>query len=102
LTQEGPRRLLALINGLPSTAATWREDQPGWTQRDEWAAQTVEGIYLVAGLLFNAHFKGQMPDAPRVFDNPDRPGGEPKPKSKPRLATPADLEAYARQKEGGE
>ncbi len=82
-------------------AATWRQDQPEWTQRDEWAAQTVEAIYLATGLLFSAHFKGKMPEPPRVFEHPDRAGGEkPKPKGKPRLATPADLEAYAKQKEG--
>jgi hypothetical protein len=54
-------------------------------------------------VFFSANFKGKMPDPPRVFEHPDRPESEkkPEPKGKPRLATPADLEAYAKQKEGG-
>lgn len=56
---------------------------------------------MVAGLVFNAHFKGKLPDPPRVFEHSERPGAEkPKPKGKPRLATAADLENYAKQKEG--
>jgi hypothetical protein len=95
---------LALINGLTPDAVTWVQDQPGWTQRDEWAAQSIEGVYLVASLIFQAHFKGQMPEPPRFFEHPDRPGSKkrkPKAKGGGRLATPADLEAYAKQKEGG-
>jgi len=38
---EGPRRLWALVNGLPAEAAVWREEM-AWTLRDELAALQVE------------------------------------------------------------
>jgi hypothetical protein len=104
VAQESPRRLLALIKGLPSDAAVWREDQPGWTRQDEWSALTIEALDHWGPLIFVAlgGEASKLPSPVRLFEHPDRPGtGKPKPKGKPRLATPADLEAYAKQKEGG-
>lgn len=97
--------MLALIKGLPSDAATWREDQPGWTRQDEWAALMIEALDHWGPMIFAAlgGDMKKMPAPARLFEHPDRPEPEkPEPKGKPRLATPADLEAYAKQKEGGE
>jgi hypothetical protein len=94
-----------LIRGLPADAGTWCEEQPGWKQQDEWAAQTIEAIDYWGPLIFVAlgGDAKKLPPPARLFDHPDRPGPEkPKPKGKPRLATPADIAAYAKQKEGGE
>jgi hypothetical protein len=95
--QDTPRRLLALIQGLPPDAATWREDTPNWSQQDELVASLIEttaawGNQMVSALIAVHGGKPQSIEPVRI-EHPDRPMPEkPKPKKR-RLATPADVAA---------
>lgn len=77
---DTPRRILALVRGLPPDSATFRQDRPGWTQQDEWMAQLVESIDHWGALQFflapNRKKNAKPPPPQRLFKHPDRP--EPK------------------------
>jgi hypothetical protein len=51
------RRLMALVNGLPRDAATWREEREEaerWTQTDELLAVMIEVTDMWSHLIFKA------------------------------------------------
>jgi hypothetical protein len=78
---DTPRRLLALIRGLPPDAATFRDEQPSWTQRDELLATLVEvtdawGRQVVATLVALHGGKVRLPEPVRVR-HPERAEAEP-------------------------
>jgi len=97
VAQGSLRRLNALVKGLPPEAAAFREDRPGWTQRDELQATAIEvtdawGRQIVAAVVAVQGGKVTLPEPLRV-EHPDRPKAEIAKKQKPRLATPADVGA---------
>jgi hypothetical protein len=53
VAEESPRRLGALVAGLPSDAAVWREDVPAWTQEHELQANVVEAVDHWSRLIFS-------------------------------------------------
>jgi len=77
---DSPRRLLALIRGLPPEAAAFREDQPTWTQRDELLATLIEvtdawGRQVVATLVALHGGKVRLPEPVRI-QHPERAEAE--------------------------
>lgn len=42
MAEEPARRFVAFLRGLPKEAAVWREEETGWTDRDELAAVQTE------------------------------------------------------------
>ena len=89
--EDTPRRILALIQGLPIDSATWRQDKPGWTNQDELAARAVEGVnhwgFITARLLGAK----KPPLVERSLTHPDRPTDE---AEKPEAASPAEVAKF--------
>jgi hypothetical protein len=95
------RRLWVLVDGLPDDAATWAEDQLGWTKTDEWNALTIEAINHWGALSYSAIFalgsRGKwpkkLPMPQRIYTHPDRPDPE---GEKPKKEVEKDPHAIAR------
>lgn len=61
-----------LVNGLPPDAATWSEEQEGWSQTDHLLAALVETVAVWGRLNAQPHYKSRLPDPVRI----PRPGAE--------------------------
>lgn len=84
-----------LVCGLPPDSATFRQDQPAWSQHDELIATSIEvtdawGRQMVAALVAVNGGKVTLPEPLRIA-HPDRPKKAPAKGKKPRLATSADV-----------
>jgi hypothetical protein len=59
--------MLALIQGLPHDAATFRDRPEGWSHRDEIAASQIEVLDLWGRRWLSSQgLKGKLPEAIRV------------------------------------
>lgn len=76
-----PRRLWALVDGLPYDQAAFRreerrEDRQRWNSQDEWSARIIESLEHWGPLSVMALSGAQgskIPHPQRLFDHPDRP-----------------------------
>ncbi|HEV2791874.1 MAG TPA: hypothetical protein VGV69_11300 [Solirubrobacterales bacterium] len=96
---DSPRRLLALVAGLPTEAAIWRQEQSAWGQQDELLATCIEvvdswGRQLLSALVAVHGGKLQGSSEPLRIRHPDRPEPE-KPAAEP-ATDPAQIAAFLR------
>lgn len=94
-----PRRLLALVTGLPAGAAVWREERSSWSQQDELLATCIEvvdgwGRQLLQALVAVHGGRLQGSSEPLRIRHPDRPESE-SPAAKP-ATDPAQIAAFLR------
>ncbi|MEA2689628.1 MAG: hypothetical protein QOD51_2235 [Candidatus Eremiobacteraeota bacterium] len=103
---ETPRRLWALVNGLPPDAAVRRQGS-AWSQDHELHAIAIErnDYWLHALVVASRGLKKNPPRLPPI-EHPDRnrtrdePSGE-RPEVKQRMSTPEEIRAFFGRLQGG-
>lgn len=100
---DSPRRLHALVQGLPPEAATFRGDGPAWTQQDELLASAIEivdawGRQLLSALVAVHGGKVRLPEPVRI-KHADR-AEAPEPQKEKITTDPAEIAAFFAQRLG--